>query len=325
MARPLLPPTALRSARGVHPVDPFAGRLLRAIDVVPGEHVLDLGCGSGYFGLGLAGRGAGRVVLTDVDPSAVRCARANARRLGVDATVRRGDLFAPVAGERFDRIVANLPQTPSRRPLAVARWGGRDGLAALRRFARAAPAHLRPGGHVHVLVTGWHAAADVRALFAPRFHVRTLVALRREVVPADYDDLAPGLWDELVARRPRAVVRAGRRRLLAVRFLSARLRSPRGAAFRRSDRSKGWMAPSPARGLSREGPCPDRHLPRCAASRSASASPVSASRATSAPPPPSATRASRRSSSRCSAPRPRSSTSRRTPAAAAAAGARAPA
>jgi len=308
VTRRTLPPTSLRSAEGVHPVDPFAPRLLRALAVVPGEHALDLGCGSGYFGLGLASRGAGCVVLTDVDAAAVRCARANARRLGLDVDVRRGDLFAPVAGERFDRIVANLPQTPSARPLPLARWGGPDGLAHLRRLARAAPAHLRPGGQVHALVTGWHALPAVRALFAPWFAVRTLVALRREVVPSDFDELAPGLWDELVARRPRAVLRAGRRRLLAVRLISARLRAPRGAAFRRSDRSKDWMAPGPARGLSREGPCPDRHLPRCSASPSASASRGSASRVTSARPPPSATPASRRWSSRCSAPPRRSST-----------------
>ncbi len=285
MSRRALAPTTLRAAPGVHPIDPFAPRLLRALDVGPDERVLDLGCGTGYFGLGLASRGAARVVLADVDPVAVRCARRNARRLGLSVEVRLGDLWSPVAGERFDRVVANLPQTPSRRALPVARWGGPDGLVPLRRLVRAAPAHLTPGGRLHVLVTSWLDPAAVRALFAPRFTVRALAVLAREVVPADYDALAPGLFDELVARRPRALARVGRRRLLGVRFLEARLRAPRGAATRRSDRSKEGIAPGPARGLSREGPCPDRRLPRCSVSRSASASPVSASPATSAPHP----------------------------------------
>lgn len=79
------------------------------------EAVLDVGTGSGLLAATLARLGL-RVVATDISDTAVECASKNCRGLAVE--VRRGDLFAPVAGERFDLVVVNPPyerDQPTRR------------------------------------------------------------------------------------------------------------------------------------------------------------------------------------------------------------------
>jgi release factor glutamine methyltransferase len=86
--------------------------LLHAIDahVRPGMRVLDLGTGTGVAAVRAALCGA-RVTAVDINPDAVRCARINTLLNRVDdrVSVRHGDLFVPVSGERFDLLVCNPP------------------------------------------------------------------------------------------------------------------------------------------------------------------------------------------------------------------------
>ncbi len=72
--------------------------------------VLDMGTGSGVGAIFAARRGA-RVVAVDINPEAVRCARVNAllNHLEDKIDVRQGDLFAPVAGQRFHMVLFNPP------------------------------------------------------------------------------------------------------------------------------------------------------------------------------------------------------------------------
>src|SRR5918997_5568589 len=79
----------------------------------PGARVLDLCTGSGAIAVSAALAGAGEVTAIDVSRLAVLSARLNARLNGVRVRALRGDLLAPVTGERFDAIVSNPPYLPA--------------------------------------------------------------------------------------------------------------------------------------------------------------------------------------------------------------------
>jgi release factor glutamine methyltransferase len=128
---------------------------LGALPLGPGARVLDLCTGSGAVAVAAAAaHPAAEVSAVDLSRRAVWTARANARLNRVRVRALRGDLFAPVAGERFDAVSANPPYVPSdlaalpRRGLARAWEAGWTGRALLDRIAAEVPAHLRPGGVV---------------------------------------------------------------------------------------------------------------------------------------------------------------------------------
>lgn len=135
------------------------------------DRVLEIGTGTGVIAIQAAMSGA-TVIATDVNPEAIRCARINAILNRVDGRIdlRLGDLFAPVAGERFDVVVCNPPffrGTPA---------GGRD--AAWRsddfldRFCAGLDEVISDGGYalmvfsdhaderglLEALSRGWHVA-----------------------------------------------------------------------------------------------------------------------------------------------------------------------
>ncbi len=220
-------PLSLSLAPGVFPPDDYAPREVRRMRIAPGEEVLDVGCGSGLFGLAAARMGASRVLLTDIDPRAVRCALANARLNRLPAVEgRAGDLFAPCRGERFDAIIGNLPQTPGPRPFHPSRWGGRDGALHLVRFLREAPRHLKPGGRIYFVLTSLPDRRPVLRAARGRFLLRTLLRIEKAFRGADYDALLPGLFSWLEGRRRTGRARfsgkSGRYRL-EVRFMEGKL------------------------------------------------------------------------------------------------------
>ena len=118
----------------------------------PEAEVLDMGTGSGVCAV-FAARHARRVVAVDINASAVRCARINAllnRAEGV-VDVRHGDLFDPVAGERFDLILFNPPfKTGEARDDRDRAWRA-NGLGE--RFAEGLDRHLKPGGAALLLLS----------------------------------------------------------------------------------------------------------------------------------------------------------------------------
>ena len=151
---------------------------LKCVGSNPNPRILDLGTGSGAIAVALAKEVYGaEVVATDISSDALEIARANARRHGAEDRIsfRAGDLFGPVAGSKFDLIVANppyirredivtLPRDVRDFEPRVALDGGADGLDFYRRIAREAPRYLSDGGFVAVEI-GAGMGADVARLF----------------------------------------------------------------------------------------------------------------------------------------------------------------
>ncbi|MBI4786847.1 MAG: methyltransferase [Chloroflexi bacterium] len=130
----------------------FLAQTLNATLVPAGARVLDLGAGSG-IGAIFAARWAARVVASDINPEAARCARINAlaHHLEHKIETRIGDLFAPVGEERFDVILFNPPFYRARpRDLADAAWRSPD---AFERFLRELPLHLNDTGRALVVLS----------------------------------------------------------------------------------------------------------------------------------------------------------------------------
>lgn len=135
--------------------------------------ILDLCTGSGCVAVACAARlPEAAVTATDVGAAALEVARGNAERHGVSVRFQKGDLFAPVEGERFDLIVANPPyvaegQAPDHEP-RLALLADADGLDVIRRILPAAPAHLMEGGTL-LMEIGEDQEEAVRALAGAHF------------------------------------------------------------------------------------------------------------------------------------------------------------
>jgi carbamoyltransferase len=127
--------------------------LVHVAPVVEGGRTLDVCCGGGVHGLAAAAVSRD-VVGVDVNPRAVRFARFNAALNGVtSACFLSGDLFAPVADERFDTIIANPPfiATPPDWSSMLYRDGGPAGDDVLRRILAEGPTLLVDGGYLAVV------------------------------------------------------------------------------------------------------------------------------------------------------------------------------
>ncbi len=223
-------PISLSVDSPVHHPDPYADTVAAAIRVRRGDRVLDLGCGAGGYGLSTAVRGAGEIVLTDIDPAAVTCALRNAARNGITRVDGRvGSLFAPVRGERFDIIITTLPQLPAPKPILAARYGGPDGLKYLRRLAAKAERYLMPGGRLYMLITDWAFPLRVMPLFERKgFTLRRRARVERPFQPAEYDAFSEGLFSYLDGRTQRGLAqyrRNGTWCYLGVNFYEATLMS----------------------------------------------------------------------------------------------------
>ncbi len=140
---------------------------------VRGADVLEIGSGSGVVLAALAGMGAGAVCGVDIEEAAVRAGEALLRAMGAGALAefRRGDLWEPVAGRRFDLVVANLPHFPS--PACdfsgrLASWsnGGEDGRRLLDPFLGGLARHLAPGGRAVITHNAFVDLARTRRLLA---------------------------------------------------------------------------------------------------------------------------------------------------------------
>lgn len=169
---------------------------------------LDLGTGCGIQTVHLADH-CDRIVASDLNPRALDLARITLGLNQVDADLRLGSLYEPVAGEGYDLIVSNPPyvMSPPGGDL-VYREGGFAGDGLMRQVVRAAP--LNHGGTLVVLgnwaVTGAQPWQERVAEWVPP-GCDALVLQREALDPYEYIELwladagLPGSPDYLPAYR----------------------------------------------------------------------------------------------------------------------------
>jgi release factor glutamine methyltransferase len=139
--------------------------------------IVDIGTGSGAIAVALAHKlPHAQITAIDLSALALKIARKNAERNGVDLRFLEGDLLVPVAAEKFDFVVSNPPYVPEsdRETLSVevrdyepglALFAGDDGLEVYRRLIPAAYDALTPNGFL-ILEIGYRQSPAIAELLA---------------------------------------------------------------------------------------------------------------------------------------------------------------
>jgi ribosomal protein L3 glutamine methyltransferase len=135
------------------------------------ERVLDLCTGSGCIAIACAmALPAAQVDAVELSADALEVARANIERHGVAERLRllQGDLWEPVADQRYDLILSNPPYVSEatmeilppeyRHEPELGLRSGKEGLDVVARILAGARAHLLPGGAL-IVEAGESAAA----------------------------------------------------------------------------------------------------------------------------------------------------------------------
>jgi release factor glutamine methyltransferase len=146
---------------------------------------LEIGTGTGVIALFVGLQGARRMVLSDINPTAVTNAEQTLRMHHLAASVRCGDVFRVLRPcEKFDVIFWNHPfHCSSKKARTILQRGGYDyRYLCLSEFFREARRHLTPKGKV-LLATSKNARLDLIEAFADRYgYLMQLV--KQEAIPS---------------------------------------------------------------------------------------------------------------------------------------------
>jgi len=136
-------------------ISPNTRRFLDVLPDGPCERFLDLCSGTGVAALVAAKSYARHAWAADLTPRCTAFTEFN-RRLNAleNVAVVEGDLYQPVRGLTFDRIVAHPPYMPTLQAAEVYYDGGQDGDAVVSRIVQQAPQYLAPGGRLYCLTLG---------------------------------------------------------------------------------------------------------------------------------------------------------------------------
>jgi len=163
-----------------------------ALEIQPGDTVIDVGCGSGVLSFVAERLGAGRVYGVDLSGEAIEVAARNAERPGVSARVefRSGDLLEPVRGIQADVIIGDVSGIPDE-IAAVSGWfpngraGGPTGAelpAAMLESIRV-NGSLKPGGRLYLPTGTIQAESRILEVARRIFGAANLHALLERELP----------------------------------------------------------------------------------------------------------------------------------------------
>ncbi len=198
----------IRTGQSADPFMPseYTGMLLQAIRCLPDPpadcEAAEIGVGSGVLLASLALRGIGRLRGTDTHPAAIRAAETllDGMHLAGRIELSLGSVWEPLEGERFDLVVANLPQFPTDRPVdadRVASWatGGPDGRRVLDPFLAGLGDHLRPGGIALITHSTIAGLARTRAMLTEQgLGCTSLITTQVLMAPPKAALLPPETW-----------------------------------------------------------------------------------------------------------------------------------
>ena len=150
-------PFSLHVRPGVFSPTTTSRTLADALEINPGDTVIDVGCGSGVLAFVAAKLGAGKVYGCDLSGPAVRAARENAAMLGLSdvCEFRQGDLLEPVRDVHADVLIGDVSGIPDELA-AVTGWfdrvpaGGPTGAELPRKLLGSIGDTLAPGGRLYL-------------------------------------------------------------------------------------------------------------------------------------------------------------------------------
>ncbi|HEY5860901.1 MAG: 50S ribosomal protein L11 methyltransferase [Actinomycetota bacterium] len=150
-------PFSLHVRPGVFSPTTTSRTLADALEINPGDTVIDVGCGSGVLAFVAAKLGAGKVYGCDLSGPAVRAARENAAMLGLSdvCEFRQGDLLEPVRDVHADVLIGDVSGIPDELA-AVTGWfdrvpaGGPTGAELPRKLLGSIGETLAPGGRLYL-------------------------------------------------------------------------------------------------------------------------------------------------------------------------------
>jgi SAM-dependent methyltransferase len=161
------------------------------------RRLVDIGCGTGIGGLGLASR-ADEVMLADINPGALRLAAVNvalAQRDGGAVSLVASDLFAQIQG-RFDALIANPPYLVDEATRVYRDGGGGLGIDLSVRIVTEGLERLDRGGQL-VLYAGSpviNGDSVLQTALAP--------VLARRAASFRWEELDPDVFGEELERAP---------------------------------------------------------------------------------------------------------------------------
>lgn len=166
------------------------------IVINPDETVFDLGSGTGLLSIFAAKKG-GIVSATDVLEEAIELTKANVSKNGVKVDVQKGDLFEPFVGQKFDVIIANVPQellSPKIRKsfspeIVTGMHGGDRGNDVLMRALKESPKFMHNTSRLYVAVYSMSDARQSLRYISDNFSTKLINFYSGPVKDFVYDDL----------------------------------------------------------------------------------------------------------------------------------------